>query len=183
MSGLIARWRDRLPVTDLTPIVTLGEGGTPLVRADRVAKTAGLPPGSVGFVNDPDRKAVRELLQLDTLIDLVIPRGGEALLRIPRRDLQLAVAIAIRLLAVRRQEIAPARTHVAGHVLHHDRDRVRLRVERAEDIIAADLTEVAPQSFDLRRPAALQSPDRLTVQNAAQLVYNLIAWKTARDMI
>jgi len=45
--GLIARWKDRLPVTARTPIVTLGEGGTPLVRADRVAKEAGLPPGSV----------------------------------------------------------------------------------------------------------------------------------------
>ncbi|OGR93063.1 MAG: threonine synthase [Elusimicrobia bacterium RBG_16_66_12] len=47
MSGLISRWRDRLPVTNRTPIVTLGEGGTPLVRADRVAKAASLPPGSV----------------------------------------------------------------------------------------------------------------------------------------
>ncbi|MEK7382074.1 MAG: threonine synthase [Elusimicrobiota bacterium] len=47
MTGIIARWRQRLPVTDHTPIVTLGEGGTPLVRADRVAKAAGLPPGSI----------------------------------------------------------------------------------------------------------------------------------------
>jgi threonine synthase len=45
--GLIERWRSRLPVTAKTPIVTLGEGGTPLVRADRVAKAARLPPGSV----------------------------------------------------------------------------------------------------------------------------------------
>jgi threonine synthase len=47
VSGIIARWRDRLPVAASTPIVTLGEGGTPLVRADRIAKAAGLPPGSV----------------------------------------------------------------------------------------------------------------------------------------
>ena len=47
MIGLIERWRDRLPVTARTPIVTLGEGGTPLVPADRVARRAGLPPGSV----------------------------------------------------------------------------------------------------------------------------------------
>ncbi|MBI3565121.1 MAG: threonine synthase [Elusimicrobia bacterium] len=46
-AGLIARWKSRLPVTARTPIVTLGEGGTPLVRADRVAKAAGLKPGSV----------------------------------------------------------------------------------------------------------------------------------------
>ncbi len=45
--GLIARWRDRLPVTTRTPIITLGEGNTPLVPVDRIAKAAGLPPGSV----------------------------------------------------------------------------------------------------------------------------------------
>jgi threonine synthase len=45
--GLIARWKSRLPVTGKTPIVTLGEGNTPLIPADRVAKAVGLPPGSV----------------------------------------------------------------------------------------------------------------------------------------
>jgi threonine synthase len=30
--GLIHRWRDRLPVTDATPVVSLGEGDTPLVE-------------------------------------------------------------------------------------------------------------------------------------------------------
>ncbi len=45
--GLIARWKSRLPVTRKTPVVTLGEGNTPLIPADRVAKAVGLPPGSV----------------------------------------------------------------------------------------------------------------------------------------
>ncbi len=49
-------------------------------------KKAGLPPSSVGFVNDPDRAAVRELLQLDTLIDLVIPRGGPELTTAVRHE-------------------------------------------------------------------------------------------------
>lgn len=31
--GLIHEYRDRLPVTDKTPVITLGEGGTPLVYA------------------------------------------------------------------------------------------------------------------------------------------------------
>ncbi len=47
MSGLIARYRDRLPVTAATPIVTLDEGATPLLRADRLAAAAGLRLGSV----------------------------------------------------------------------------------------------------------------------------------------
>ncbi|MDX6770430.1 MAG: threonine synthase [Elusimicrobiota bacterium] len=45
--SLIGRWRDRLPVTARTPLLTLGEGNTPLVRADAVAAAAGLEPGSV----------------------------------------------------------------------------------------------------------------------------------------
>jgi len=47
MIGLIERWRDRLPVTPRTPFITLGEGNTPLVIADRVAEAVGLPKGSV----------------------------------------------------------------------------------------------------------------------------------------
>ena len=31
--GLIEEYRDRLPVTDATPVVSLREGGTPLVYA------------------------------------------------------------------------------------------------------------------------------------------------------
>ncbi|MCX5796824.1 MAG: threonine synthase [Elusimicrobia bacterium] len=44
---LIERYRGRLPVTRRTPVVSLGEGNTPLIRADRLAKAAGLRPGSV----------------------------------------------------------------------------------------------------------------------------------------
>ncbi len=47
MSGIIARWRSRLPVGPRTPIVTLGEGATPLICADRLAARAGLKSGQV----------------------------------------------------------------------------------------------------------------------------------------
>ncbi|HSI05133.1 MAG: threonine synthase [Myxococcota bacterium] len=39
--GVIARWRDFLPVTDATPALTLGEGDTPLVAAPRLAEAIG----------------------------------------------------------------------------------------------------------------------------------------------
>ncbi|GAA3947713.1 threonine synthase [Actinomadura viridis] len=39
--GLIEEYRDRLPVTDGTPVVTLLEGGTPLVPAHRVSQLTG----------------------------------------------------------------------------------------------------------------------------------------------
>jgi threonine synthase len=40
--GVIAEYRDRLPVTDGTPVVTLGEGGTPLVRSASLSDETGL---------------------------------------------------------------------------------------------------------------------------------------------
>jgi len=41
----------------------------------------GLPPDAVQLVETPDRAAVGYLLQCDQFIDLVIPRGGEDLIR------------------------------------------------------------------------------------------------------
>lgn len=40
--GLINRYREYLPVSDTTPIVTLNEGNTPLIKADNLAKKIGL---------------------------------------------------------------------------------------------------------------------------------------------
>jgi len=39
--GLIEEYRDRLPVTDATPVVTLREGGTPLVYACTISEMVG----------------------------------------------------------------------------------------------------------------------------------------------
>ena len=41
--GLIHRYREHLPVTDATPVVTLNEGNTPLIRADRLRRHLELP--------------------------------------------------------------------------------------------------------------------------------------------
>ncbi len=41
-AGLIARYRDWLPITDGAPIVTLNEGNTPLIRLHRLVHEAGL---------------------------------------------------------------------------------------------------------------------------------------------
>ena len=40
--GLINKYRQYLPVTDTTPVVTLNEGNTPLIKADNLAKKIGL---------------------------------------------------------------------------------------------------------------------------------------------
>ncbi|MFA6989937.1 MAG: threonine synthase [Candidatus Gastranaerophilaceae bacterium] len=40
--GLINRYREYLPVSDNTPVITLNEGNTPLIKADKLAKKAGI---------------------------------------------------------------------------------------------------------------------------------------------
>ena len=39
--GLIEEYRDRLPVSEATPVVSLREGGTPLIRANEVSERTG----------------------------------------------------------------------------------------------------------------------------------------------
>lgn len=41
----------------------------------------GLPPDSIQLITTTDHAAVRELVQLEGLVDLIIPRGGETLIR------------------------------------------------------------------------------------------------------
>ncbi len=47
----------------------------------RVMQKHGLPEGSINLVSSADRKAVDHLLKLNDYIDVVIPRGGEELIR------------------------------------------------------------------------------------------------------
>src|ERR671918_2975381 len=39
--GVLHRYKELLPVTDATPLLTLGEGDTPLVRSNRLGKELG----------------------------------------------------------------------------------------------------------------------------------------------
>jgi threonine synthase len=41
MAGLIDRYRDRLPFAEGDPVVSMGEGSTPLVRADHISELVG----------------------------------------------------------------------------------------------------------------------------------------------
>jgi glutamate-5-semialdehyde dehydrogenase len=47
----------------------------------RGLEKAGLPPEGIAFIDVPDREAVEVLLTLDRYVDLVVPRGGEAFVR------------------------------------------------------------------------------------------------------
>jgi len=64
-------------------------GGKEAIRSNRAiagilkkqAKRSGLPAHAVSFVSDTDRAAIDELLKQIDIIDLVMPRGGESLIR------------------------------------------------------------------------------------------------------
>lgn len=47
----------------------------------KVARQEGVHEGAITFIDNPDRQAVMEMLKLEGIIDLVIPRGGEGLIR------------------------------------------------------------------------------------------------------
>ena len=64
-------------------------GGSEAIHSNRaivkilrdVAKTEGIHEGAITFIDIPEREAVMELLKLEGIVDLIIPRGGEGLIR------------------------------------------------------------------------------------------------------
>lgn len=51
----------------------------------------GLPPEAISMVTDPDRNLVLELLHLDALVDVIIPRGGAGLHEFCRANSRIPV--------------------------------------------------------------------------------------------
>ncbi len=74
-------------------------GGREALRTNRAiadilaasVASAGLPPAALAIVPTPERAAVKAMLQLHGLIDLVIPRGGEELIRAVREESRIPV--------------------------------------------------------------------------------------------
>ncbi|WP_029521374.1 glutamate-5-semialdehyde dehydrogenase [Persephonella sp. IF05-L8] len=65
------------------------KGGSETINSNRVlvdilkqaARETGFPEEAIQFVDTTDREVVNHLLELDQYIDVVIPRGGESLIR------------------------------------------------------------------------------------------------------
>ncbi|MCI0469630.1 MAG: glutamate-5-semialdehyde dehydrogenase [Nitrospirae bacterium] len=64
-------------------------GGSEAINSNRmivnilrgVAADNGIHEGAITFIDIPDREAIMEMLKLEGIIDLIIPRGGEGLIR------------------------------------------------------------------------------------------------------
>ncbi|PTL35917.1 glutamate-5-semialdehyde dehydrogenase [Candidatus Methylomirabilis limnetica] len=97
------------------------KGGREAIRSNRVisslladaAMGSGLPKGCVAFIDSVDREAVTHLLQLSGLVDLIIPRGGEELIR-----------------AVQRTSTIP--------ILAHDKGLCHTYVDEGADLVMAE---------------------------------------------
>lgn len=65
------------------------KGGSEAINSNRVlvnilkeaAASEGFPEDAIQFIDTTDRLAVKEMLKLDEYIDVIIPRGGEGLIR------------------------------------------------------------------------------------------------------
>ena len=63
-----------------------------LVRVIQAALAQmGLPPAAVQYIDDPNRALVAELLRLDAYVDMIVPRGGNALHRLCREQSSIPV--------------------------------------------------------------------------------------------
>jgi glutamate-5-semialdehyde dehydrogenase len=57
----------------------------------KAAYDAGIPEGSIQFIESTDRKAVEDMLKMRGVIDLMIPRGGAGLINMVRENATMAV--------------------------------------------------------------------------------------------
>lgn len=57
----------------------------------QAAEGAGIPAGSIQFIDTSDRQAVQELIHMNGLVDVVIPRGGAGLIQAVVRNARVPV--------------------------------------------------------------------------------------------
>lgn len=102
--GIVYEARPNVTIDAATLAIKSGNavilrGGSETLNSNRVLaeiiqeslKMAGLPETAVQFIDSPDRALVKEMLRLDRLIDLIIPRGGAGLHQFCRENSTIPV--------------------------------------------------------------------------------------------
>lgn len=102
-------------------------------------RAAGLPEAVVSFIDAPEREAVAEMLQLADCIDVMVPRGGQGLIDLCRRESRIPL--------------------IAGGV-----GVVHIYVDASAD---ADAALAVIENAKVQRPAVCNALDTLLVQRSA----------------
>src|SRR5262249_28127666 len=102
--GIIYDSRQNIPADSAALCLKSGNacvlrGGTEAIHSNtaiasilsEAAEKSGVPNGAISFVSRPDRDLVPLLLKQDRYIDLIIPRGGESLMRVVTEHARLHV--------------------------------------------------------------------------------------------
>ena len=122
------------------------------ILAKGLEKT-GLPPEAIGFIDVPDREAVAVLLTLDRWVDLLVPRGGEAFVRM-----------------VAERATIP--------VLKHDKGLCHVYVDAGADLGMA--TEIAVNA-KVQRPGVCNAMETLLVHREAAPAFLPLVAARLRD--
>lgn len=118
-------------------------GGSEAIRSNtaiakvlnEAAAGAGVPDGAISILDTPDREAVYEMLALEGILDLVIPRGGEGLMRMISE-------------------------HAKVPVLKHDKGICHTYVDREADL---DMAESICVNAKVQRPGTCNAMETLLV--------------------
>jgi|LSQX01.1.fsa_nt_gb glutamate-5-semialdehyde dehydrogenase len=112
------------------------------------AEAAGLPPGCVSMIPVTDREAVQVMCRLPECIDMIIPRGGESLIRAVTENSQVPV-------------------------LKHYRGMTQIYVDEAADL---DLAVKIVHNAKVQRPGVCNAVENLYVHvNAAEALNAIVA--------
>jgi glutamate-5-semialdehyde dehydrogenase len=106
-------------------------------------RKAGLPENAIQLVRTTDREAVRELVRMEGLVDLIIPRGGEALIR-----------------AVTEQALVPVIKHYKG-VCH-------VYVDETADV---EMAMKIAENAKCQRPATCNAAEKLLIHEKIAPVF------------
>ncbi|MEK6813809.1 MAG: glutamate-5-semialdehyde dehydrogenase [Nitrospirota bacterium] len=106
---------------------------------NEAAAGAGVPDSAISILDTPDRQAVYEMLALEGILDLVIPRGGEGLMRMISE-------------------------HAKVPVLRHDKGVCHTYIDRETDL---DMAESICVNAKVQRPGTCNAMETLLVHQDA----------------
>lgn len=121
-------------------------GGSEAIRSNRAiaevltkaATKAGVPEGAITFLDSVNREAIREMIRLEGIVDLIIPRGGEGLMRFVVE-------------------------HSRIPVIKHDKGLCHTYVDDAADL---NMAEAIAFNAKVQRPATCNAMETLLVHEA-----------------